>query len=204
MEKLMKTSKTVDTILKVVFKILQVAGIIILVGAGICLAGEFVGWEPDSLVSSCSLGDVEFQFTEPQQVDMTYIVMELIITFLLADVVIAITCYLITILRRILTPMIAGQPFDGTVSRHMKKLGIVIIVNTIIVSICNSIASSISFYMFFGRQDMSNIILSDAVERVTVNHSFDITGVLIGVLALMLAHVFRYGEELQKQADETL
>lgn len=200
MEKLMKTSKTVDTILKVVYKILQVAGIIIFVGVGICLVAEAMGKLPPAELTAVSFGDVELQFAEPQIVDNTFMTIEMSTTMVMALIAIAVTCYLIKVLRRVLAPMMTGQPFDGTVSVNVKKLGITMIVGGIIIDLIEILGSNMAFYMY----DVTELFLSDNIGKVTINGEISMGSILAGVLVIMLSHVFRYGEELQQQADETL
>jgi len=200
MEKLMKTSKTVDTILKVVYKILQVGGIIIFVGVGICLIAGALGQLPPAELTSVSFGDVELIFAEPQIVDNSFMAIEMGTTLVMALIAIAVTCYLIKVLRKVLVPMIAGQPFDGTVSTNIKKLGITIIVSGIIIDLIEVIGSNLAFYMY----DISELFLSENIGRVMINGEIGLGNVLVGVLVIMLSYVFRYGEQLQQQADETL
>lgn len=200
MEKLMKTSKTVDTILKVVYKILQVAGIIIFIGVGICLVAEALDKLPPAELAAISFGDVKLQFAKPQMVDNSFMVVEMGITMVMALIAIAVTCYLIKVLRRVLVPMSAGQPFGGTVSTDIKKLGITIIAGGIIMDILESVGSNLAFYMY----DVAEMFLSENISNITVDGEIGMGSVLAGVLVIMLSYVFRYGEELQKQADETL
>lgn len=200
MEKLMKTSKTVDTILKVVYKILQVAGIIIFVGVGICLIAEMFDKLPPAELATVSFGDVKLDFAEPQIVDNTFMTIEMGTTMVMALISIAVTCYLIKVLRKVLAPMIEGQPFDGTVSINIKKLGITIIADGLIIDIIEAIGSNMAFYIY----DVAALFLSDNISKVTINSEISLSNVLVGVLVIMLSYVFRYGEELQKQADETL
>ncbi|MBO5177060.1 MAG: DUF2975 domain-containing protein [Lachnospiraceae bacterium] len=200
MEKLMKTSKTVDTILKVVYKILQVGGIIIFVGVGICLIAGALGQLPPAELTSVSFGDVELIFAEPQIVDNSFMTIEMGTTLVMALLAIAVTCYLIKVLRKVLVPMIAGQPFDGTVSTNIKKLGITIIVSGIIIDLIEVIGSNLAFYMY----DISELFLSENIGKVMINGEIGLGNVLVGVLVIMLSYVFRYGEQLQQQADETL
>ena len=200
MEKLMKTSKTVDTILKVVYKIMQVAGIILLVSIGICIVAQFVDKLPMAELTSVSVSDVELTFKEPMLIDSSKAVIEMVVTLVVALLVIGITCYMIQLLRKVLAPMIVGQPFDGTVSKNIKKLGIAVIVNGLAIDIAESVMSSMAFYMY----DIAELILSDNISKIMVNSEVSLDSVLVGVLVIMLSHVFRYGEQLQQQADETL
>jgi len=107
---------------------------------------------------------------------------------------------MIKLLRKVLAPMIVGQPFDGTVSKNIKKLGIAVIVNGLAIDIAESVMSSMAFYMY----DIAELILSDNISKIMVNSEISLDSVLVGVLVIMLSHVFRYGEQLQQQADETL
>lgn len=200
MEKLMKTSKTVDTILKVVYKIMQVAGIILLVSIGICIVAQFVDKLPMAELTSVSVSDVELTFKEPMLIDSSKAVIEMVVTLVVALLVIGITCYMIQLLRKVLAPMIVGQPFDGTVSKNIKKLGIAVIVNGLAIDIAESVMSSMAFYMY----DIAELILSDNISKIMVNSEVSLDSILVGVLVIMLSHVFHYGEQLQQQADETL
>ena len=200
MEKLMKTSKTVDTILKVVYKILQVAGIILVVSIGICIIAQLVDKLPATELTEVTVSDVELIFKEPLLINNTQALIEMSVTMVLAVLVIAITCYMIKLLRNVLAPMIVGQPFNGTVSGNMKKLGIAVIVSGLVMDIAESVMSNLAFYMY----DIAELVLADNISKITVNNEISMDSILVGVLVIMLSHVFRYGEELQQQADETL
>lgn len=203
MDKLMKTSKTVDTILNVVYRILMVAGIIIFVGIGLCLVAELtaelLGMPPFSELTGISISDVELEFKEPIMVSTAFMIVDATTVMFMALIVIATTCYIIKVLRKVLVPMIAGQPFDGTVSGNIKKLGIVVIVGGIILDVAQAVGSGMLLYRY-------NIpsLLSDNISHIHVNYEINMTNILIGVLVILLSYVFRYGEELQQQADETL
>ena len=200
MEKLMKTSKTLDNILRIAYKLMQVAGIILLVSIGICIVAQFVDKLPMAELTSVSVSDVELTFKEPMLIDSSKAVIEMVVTLVVALLVIGITCYMIQLLRKVLAPMIVGQPFDGTVSKNIKKLGIAVIVNGLAIDIAESVMSSMAFYMY----DIAELVLSDNISKIMVNSEVSLDSVLVGVLVIMLSHVFRYGEQLQQQADETL
>ena len=148
MEKLMKTSKTLDNILRIVYKLMQVSGIILLVSIGICIVAQFVDKLPMAELTSVSVSDVELTFKEPMLIDSSKAVIEMVVTLVVALLVIGITCYMIKLLRKVLAPMIVGQPFDGTVSKNIKKLGIAVIVNGLAIDIAESVMSSMAFYMY--------------------------------------------------------
>lgn len=202
MEKLMKTSKTVDNFLKIIFWLMLVAGMLLIVGVGIFRVAKLVE-KPDAeyaVITSIGVGNVELKFEEEQVIELKYVTAEMIIVSVTVLLSIAIVCYIVSILRKILAPMIIGQPFAGTVSKDLKKLGIVVIVGGIGMDVLHAVLETAVFYM----HDVVQLFLSDVVSGIKVQNTIDLTGVLVGVLVLMLSHVFRYGEELQQQADETL
>ena len=200
MEKLMKTSKTVDTILKVVYTLLKVAVVIILVSAVICVVAHFFGVSPETELSGVTVGGVELVFKEPLPVNSSYALLELGIMLFVAFIAVVICGYMVTILRKVLAPMTVGQPFDGTVSSNIKKLGIAVIVNSVVLNIVQIISSNMAFFMY----DLSEVILSENISEIMIHNEFSLSGILLGVLVILLSYVFRYGEELQQQADETL
>ena len=53
-------------------------------------------------------------------------------------------------------------------------------------------------------KEMVTAFLNDNISKITVNSELSLDSVLVGVLVIMLSYVFRYGEQLQQQADETL
>ena len=200
MEKLMKTAKTVDTIFKVIYTILKVAVIITLVGIGISLAAYCFGVLPDTEVAGVTIGEVELIFREPLVVKSSYALLEIGVMMLMAIVAIVTVGYMIKVLRKVLAPMVEGKPFDGSVSGNIKKLGIAVIVSSVVLNLVQIVSSDVAFFMY----DVYDLILSDNISKVMVHHEFSLSGILLGVLVIMLSYVFRYGEELQQQADETL
>ncbi len=200
MEKLMSISKTVDKVLNVVYKFLTVSFSICIVAAIISIIGILTGVFPTSEITAITVGDVKFSLKEPKVVEASYFITEIVIVVLSALVIMAVICYIIRILRNILKPMTAGTPFDGSVSTEIKKLGNALIAGEIITSIANVVGNNISFWML----DVPNLI-SEEVSEIMVNYNMlDVSVIFIGVLVIMLSYVFRYGEMLQQQADETL
>lgn len=202
MEKLMKTSKTVDTILNLSYRLLIVVGAIVFVCVGVCLAVEAIGVDGWTIteVASISIGNMELEFQEAVQADSTFIIAELMIAMVTVVIAVTVTCYMIRILRKVLAPMIEGTPFCGTVSGHMKKLGLVVMIGGIIMDVTAAVVSNIALAMY----DLTQFFLPDVISHITVQNDINLEHVLVGVLVIMLSHVFRYGEELQQQADETL
>ena len=79
-------------------------------------------------------------------------------------------------------------------------VGIAMIAGGLIIDFIEVVGSNLAFYMY----DVAELFLSENIGKVTINGEISMGSVLAGVLVIMLSYVFRYGEELNKQADETL
>ena len=200
MEKLTKISKPIDTILKIINILLITASVICTLIIGILTFVPYFADAPMEGTWSLPLGNVKLELANGVA-GIEQIQVELIVAIVSVIVLTVFTCYCIKIMRNILTPMIQAQPFVGTVSRDLKKLGMVVIVNSIVFGIVNYIGTSAIYSAF----DISSLLLSDKIVGVSINYSIiDIKTIFVGILLFLLSHVFSYGEKLQQQDDETL
>ena len=200
MEKLSKTSKIVDKVLKVCYWLLLVsAAIVVFVYGLIVFVPSFADAQDNSW--SLNLGNVELVLADDVMSGKFHAGAEPVYAIVSMVVLAGFTCYGIKLLRNILAPMIKEQPFAGTVSTDLKKLGWVLICGSIAFGIVECVGTAIVYSVY----DVSNILISDKVTAVNLNLAVvDVKTILIGVLVFMLSHVFKYGEKLQQQDDETL
>jgi len=202
MEKLRKISKVVDKILNVCYWFLIIAGAVVVMCFGLV---AFVPSLRDTIMDgrwSVSLGSVDLELAKDVVTYNDAIRVTAIVTMLSMVVLVIFTCYGIKLLRRIMEPMKKQQPFVGTVSRNLMKLGWVLIIGSLVFSVVNCVGAGLMQTTF----DLSNLLLSDKVigVKTDITMEIDATAILSGVLLLLLSHVFSYGEKLQKQDDETL
>ncbi len=206
MEKLMSISRKVDKVLKFFNRFLIVGFSIIFVFVAVALIGVAIGKMPEVEkalleITEVSIGEVEFILKEPMAIEKSVFLKEMSIALLGAGVLVAVACYITHILRNILKPMIAGTPFDGTASKEIKKLGIILIVSELLASLESVIYNAANS---FWTLDIHSL-LPEEVSRINVTYNvLDGSIILTGVLVILLSYVFRYGEMLQQQADETL
>ena len=108
--------------------------------------------------------------------------------------------YALSLVRKILQPMMEGKPFDSMVGQNIRKIGFVTLVLGIIQNVAVLI-ETIGAVKTFQLIDMN----ADAVVRsVTVNYSLDLTFLIVFFVLLLMSHIFNYGTELQQLSDETL
>ncbi len=198
MDKLKKTAKILDKVLQVIFWIMMVGvGMVIIasVAAGIAMAA---GKKMDMYSSTISIANVEFHLKQSILMDGKEVI--LVLGVMVAFVIIAalVLGCVIHILRKIFKPMKDGAPFAGTVSANIRKLGHVFIVG--------------SFFLQWGENAMLRYteaclrqVVTESVANISVTYDLVNAGMIfVGILLFMLSYIFRYGEELQQQADETL
>ena len=70
-------------------------------------------------------------------------------------------------------------------------------------AIC-SLLKSIAEIAVYKIYDFHSLFLNDRITGCTINIAPDMSFVLLFAILFLLSCVFRYGEELQKQSDETL
>ena len=96
--------------------------------------------------------------------------------------------YGLHIVRRILQPMKRGEPFATSVSADMRRLGFIVLIVGGALSLADAVGQAYT------------------VERdlVLQMHRVDISFLVVSAIVFLFSYIFRYGEELQRQADETL
>ncbi len=194
MKKLSSAARILDTIAKIASVCCIVA--ICLVAAAAILLFAFGN---DSMIEFTGLdvGNITFELAS---VDMAMVKSVFLCEVLPAVVLVAYGYMALRIIRRILAPMKEGQPFDSAVSVNLKKLSWIILGG----GICSQLLGMASGILMYKAFDFSALFLSDKITGVTLNMGMDLTCVLVFAIVYMLGCVFQYGEELQKQSDETL
>ncbi len=114
---------------------------------------------------------------------------------------IALLCYGLMMFRKILVPLKEGHPFEGSASGRIRKLGILVIIIGIFMNVCDFVLFTCGPLSFF---DLKSVFNADVVKNVTWYYQVDWKFILIAAVLFLLAHVFKYGEALQIESDETL
>ncbi len=190
MEKLTKTARVVDVFAKILF-IFCIVAICMLVVANIFMAVAVslpIDDLPKSLSMVFSLDDSDFVVFENGQMMVTkqqfaVYVLSVSITEAIGVVILMIGAKLV---RRILSPMKEGRPFEEGISEIIKKFGHVVLAGTVIGAFIQFLLS----------------IVFTAIDAESV--SISVVGIFAAIVIYLISYIFRYGEELQKQADETL
>ncbi len=108
--------------------------------------------------------------------------------------------YCIRVLREILVPMKDGSPFAAGISGKVRKLGWTVLVGGCVVELGRMLSEAFEMMAY----DVSRLLNTDLVASVTYNINMDLWFVFAALILFFLSYVFRYGEELQRESDETL
>ena len=206
MDKLMKTSKKLDTFFKVLQKITKITMIVAVCVVAVLTVANFVN--PDAVIAegyySIDVGSVTINLTEGYSTEDNNMVLSYIwIIMGLAAAAGVAVYYALGQVRKILQPMTEGNPFHPTVSTNIRKIAYVSIVLGVIANV-------VSFLQSFGTVAMiEKIKLLDyvkegTIQSITANFQIDLTFLVVFFILLLVSYIFRYGEELQQQVDETL
>ena len=108
--------------------------------------------------------------------------------------------YCLKVLREILSPMKEGTPFAEGISGKIRKLGWTVLIGGGIAEL-GSLVTEISEVQAYRIESLFNPAI---VESYSFNCSMDLWFVAAALILFFLSYVFRCGEELQREADETL
>ena len=200
MEKLMKTTRVIDVLVRVCRGIcfgLAIAAAVLLVIELVLPQALF----EKSVLSSDMMVDFGVVEVHTSQALPLQGPVRMTVALMLACAALALGlgAWGLSLLHRILVPMREGRPFDGRVSGTLRKLGWVTLFGGLGVEVLSWAASLLGLRLY----DFSEIFAPGVVTGYSVD--FQVGGALIApVVILLLSHVFQYGEQLQRQSDETL
>lgn len=200
MKKMSEYAKQLEDLLKLFTKLVIIFGTI-----GIVLMGTFAFipalTEQITGVWTLELGNVEVTLGEAINENTAFLHSQAIAMILQIAVSAALLWYGSVVLRKILVPISQEQPFDSAVSGNVNKLGKVLMV----ASVANNVAECIGEALVFRACNITELLKNDLITEVAVDFTLvDAKLMFTGALVILLSYVFKYGEELQKQADETL
>lgn len=194
-----KSAGRLDVFFNVMEKLALVLCIVFFVAAGVFL---FKGSVTD--------GDAG-----PNAVDLGWVKLSLDPTFaagkLTVDRMLALSCPVLLIvtitfyagfrlIRGILKPMKQGRPFEKEVSVNLKRLGILVLTGGVLLNAAGFIVMATIFREF----EIGKLFDSQAVSGYTIEYIVRPDFIVFALLLFLLSYVFRYGEKLQTESDETL
>ena len=108
--------------------------------------------------------------------------------------------YFLKVLRDILAPMKEGKPFASGNSGKIRKLGWTALIAGGVTEL-GRVVSDISNVRAYQIERLFN---PETVSSFSYNFGINLWFVVAALILFFLSYVFRYGEALQQEADETL
>ena len=108
--------------------------------------------------------------------------------------------YCIRVLREILVPMKAGQPFARGISAKIRKLAWTVLIGGGVAEMGRVLAEVFETRAYH----LERLLDMDRIAAVAYNFDVDLWFLGAALVLFFLSFIFRYGEELQREADETL
>ena len=126
------------------------------------------------------------------------------VNFLVRALMFCVLCFLVIyaakIARKILLPMKEGLPFDESVYKNFRKLGVFTLIGGGVISSGRVLIDTMSYRAY----EVQNLFIRDKIIECRLEPQVHLEFILIAFVFFLMSYIFRYGAELQKQSDETL
>ena len=126
------------------------------------------------------------------------------VNFLVRALMFCVLCFLVIyaakIARKILLPMKEGLPFDESVYKNFRKLGVFTLIGGGLISSGRVLIDTMSYRAY----EVQNLFIRDKIIECRLEPQAHLEFILIAFVFFLMSYIFRYGAELQKQSDETL
>ena len=198
-EKFTRSSIIIDRILKIIQGFL-IAGIIVS-AIFIPLTAVF-GEKVIADASSLTLGNLTVKLTGDFQsyLDMEGIKTSIIVILVSGIAACAAGWFCLKKLREILVPMREGRPFEAGTSNRIRQLAFTVLIGGGIAEVFKAVGTGFELKAY----NLEKLIDHPSIEHITINYRISLWFVGAALFLLFLSYIFRYGEELQKESDETL
>lgn len=198
-ERLIGTAKKLDKILKVVQIVNCVAAAIGMFGVLILSIAYWVNPENVNVQETVTVSMGEFSM-EVANVEMGIDLGYGWANCVWLAVLMIVLCIAFYYVRKIMVPMMEGNPFDCSVSNYLKKLSLL----TLIYGIVGNVGSLLMTYMKMDHYQLEQLADGHKILAVTPEYELELGFLLVFFVFLLASYIFRYGAELQQLSDETL
>lgn len=200
MEKLKKMAKNLDTVAKIILYI-NIGAAAIIFFVWIMMLEEIL-MDQNALREYLVLnfGSVKVGIAPEYAPSLQYTNTRFFMGTLLSVALICFVIYAIKVARRILAPMKEGLPFDESVSKNLKNLGILTLIGGGVWSAAKAILEATAYNVY----EISEMFRPERITGVELEIMLDTTFLIIAAVIFLLSYIFKYGAELQKLSDETL
>jgi len=202
MNKLTRSARIISLALNLYFWIILIGSL--LYGCGVAWSTFRIWQNPEAgadiiKISGITLDYIHFYSEEGLVLEQSQFLTGNLLSLPVYFLQVPLFCYGVQLLRKILKLVIQQRPFSGT-SHILKKIGWV----SIAVALIENLTDWLLHQHMEHAYQLSDLFMGSSITRVSFDHQWDNTFLLIAVVVFILSGVFCYGEELQQLSDETL
>jgi hypothetical protein len=198
--RLMKSARNIDLFLGII-QVLLVVGVALMFLIG---AARFFGAElwltGASTTTELSLGFVKLTLSDQAQPNTAAVKGSMLFSLLLALIPLIIALYGIRLIRIILQPLKLGRPFEEGISGKLKILGWVMLIGGAVLEGIRLIGGSVLLQAY----EFDTFLNAERISGYQFNYAINGSFLFLAFVLFLLSYIFRYGEELQRESDETL
>ena len=197
-EKMMTSAKTLYTISRVAQKISLAAMIVLLIFSVSVLVIKDEGFITDSKIME--FGNLELELTDSALPAASIQRGRIAIGLAVIALICGFGSYVLRDVTLLLAPIADGRPFESGVSTRLRKLAILTLIGGAAIQLLQSLGD----LLLTNAYHLTELFKEGMVQDVSVNFQFNFAFFFVAMFIGLLSFVFRYGEELQRESDETL
>ena len=198
-KKLIRSASVIDRILKI-FQGFALAGVIVAV---VFIPSTLIFGEKIVVnSSSVDIGvlNIHLAIDSAEYLDLGHLRMSICTMLAGMILVCAAAWYCLKVLREILKPMKEGTPFAEGTSTKIRKLAWAVLIGGGIGEISSKVSSVFALRAYH----IEKLLDDSVVKSISYNYKISFWFVVAALVLFFLSCIFRYGEELQRESDETL
>lgn len=195
--KMEKSAKVIDRILKILQGFVIAFGI---VAAVFMVLAYAVGEGIVKDASFVEFGDLTLHLQETAIPGFDALRTGIVIKLAAVIVMMAAGWYLLRVIRLVLVPMKEGRPFEEGTAEKISRLAWTELIGGAVIEGCRVFGQIAELKGY----DIGRMIDSETVVSYDYIYDFRLDFVVVALILFFVSLIFRYGESLQQEADETL
>ncbi|MCR5794836.1 MAG: hypothetical protein K6G61_05780 [Solobacterium sp.] len=198
-EKLRNYAVTIDTILKIFRGFMLAAVILCTIFIPLIL---IFGEKMIASANSLAIGHLTIRFSGDMSgyLDVSKLRISLIVMLASGIVTGGAGWYCLNRLREIIAPMKEGRPFEAGIADKIRDLGWTVLIAGGTVEAARLVGSIFELNAY----DLSFLLKQGNISGFTFNYTIDLWFAAAALILFFMSYIFRCGEVLQKESDETL
>ena len=154
---------------------------------------------PETFVT-LDIGFLKFYLREEYRFISDDVKLYAVVSLLTAAGLYGVISYVCVLLRRILSPMKDGRPFEAGMAKDLRKIAWVVLGG----GLYSEVLKIAEHLLMIRAYPMEKIFNSEAIYSMSHTIDVDLGFVLVAAAFFLLSYIFSYGQTLQRESDETL